>query len=62
MSDNNAAPVKVFLSGRIDSGNASQTEQSINEQLAGKGSVPVVIDATDLAYCFESKNHIRSSE
>lgn len=50
MSDNNAAPVKVFLSGRIDSGNASQTEQSINEQLAGKGSVPVVIDATDLAY------------
>ena len=50
MSDNSMSPVKVSLSGRIDSGNAAQTEQSINEQLAGKGNIPVVIDAADLAY------------
>ena len=44
------SPVKIALSGRIDSGNAAQTEQRINEQLSGKGNIPVVLDAADLAY------------
>ncbi len=45
-----AAPVTVVLSGRIDSANAAETEAAINAQLAGKGDVPVILDATNLEY------------
>lgn len=42
--------VTIVLSGRIDSGNAADTEAAIQAQLAGKGAVGVVLDASDLAY------------
>ena len=43
-------PFTVKLSGRIDSGNAAQTEQAILEQLADYTGKSVVLDAADLAY------------
>ncbi|MBP5662371.1 MAG: ATP-binding protein [Clostridia bacterium] len=42
--------VKIVLTGRIDSGNAAQTEQNILSQLAGKGNVAIRLDASDLTY------------
>lgn len=42
--------VTVLLSGRIDSGNAADTEAAILTELDGKGAVGVVLDASDLAY------------
>ena len=42
--------ITITLSGRIDSGNAQQTEQSILSQLAGKGTVAVILDFGDLEY------------
>ena len=37
MPEMNAAPVTILLAGRIDSGNASQVEAEVRNQLAGKG-------------------------
>lgn len=48
MSTNNI--IKIVLSGRIDSSNAAEAEQKILAQLAGKGSVPVTLDASGLEY------------
>ena len=48
MNENGA--VTIRLTGRIDSGNAQQTEQDIQAQLAGTGAAAVVLDAEDLAY------------
>ena len=42
--------VKISLSGRIDSANAAQAEADIQAQLAGKGKIPVVLDASELEY------------
>ena len=42
--------LKIVISGRIDSSNAAQTETDIQEQLAGKGNVPVTLDAAKLEY------------
>lgn len=42
--------VTIPLRGRIDSSNAAEAEQNIQAQLDGKGAVPVVLDATELAY------------
>jgi len=42
--------VKITLSGRIDSTNAAQAESDIQAQLAGKGEIPVVLDASELEY------------
>ncbi|MBQ1317735.1 MAG: ATP-binding protein [Lachnospiraceae bacterium] len=50
MPEMNAAPVTILLAGRIDSGNASQVEAEVRNQLAGKGKIPVVLDASDLSY------------
>ncbi|MBO4854486.1 MAG: anti-sigma factor antagonist [Oscillospiraceae bacterium] len=51
MKENNYSAVTVRLSGRIDSGNAAQTEQLMLEQLkdSDNGSA-VILDAEDLAY------------
>lgn len=46
----NNTTITVVLSGRIDSANAAQTEADILAQLAGKGSVPVTLDASGLEY------------
>lgn len=50
MNDTNNNTVVIKLAGRIDSGNAAQTEQDILARLAGQGEVAVVIDAADLKY------------
>lgn len=51
MTDDNQKSVTVILSGRIDSGNASETEQNINKQLSGYNSdFTVVFDASNLVY------------
>lgn len=42
--------VKITLSGRVDSGNAPQTEAELFAQLEGKASAAVVIDAEKLEY------------
>ena len=46
----NSKVFTVALSGRIDSANAAQTEQSIMAEIAGKGDADVVLDASDLEY------------
>ena len=40
----------IELTGRIDSGNAPQTEAEILEQLKNNGNEPVILDAADLKY------------
>ncbi len=50
MSEYNNQPITVVLTGRIDSGNAAAAETEILAQLAGKGSVPVRLDASALEY------------
>ena len=45
-----ADPVVIPLSGRIDSHNSAKTEEELLARLAGKGTVPVVLDAQDLEY------------
>ncbi len=47
---NNAETIKIDLVGRIDSTNAAEVENSIMGQLNGKSGLPVVLDASDLAY------------
>ena len=47
-SDNNI--VRIRLNGRIDSGNAGETEDGISKELEGKDDSSVVIDASDLEY------------
>ena len=42
--------VKIPLVGRIDSNNSAEVEKQIQAQLAGKGTVPVEIDAEGLEY------------
>ena len=49
MSENNAF-VRIALTGQVDSNNASQVEQEILAQLEGKGTVPLVLDASALRY------------
>ena len=44
------APLTIELSGRIDSQNAAEREEQMLAQLAGKGDVAVILDATDLEY------------
>ena len=46
----NSNTVNIKLSGRIDSGNAPETEQNILAQLAGKGECALVLDAEELEY------------
>ena len=50
MVDNMKGQLTIILSGRIDSSNAAQTEADIQAQLAGKGDVSVVLDASELEY------------
>ena len=50
MAENNNEQIAIVLSGRIDSTNAAQTESDIMAQLAGKGEVPVTLDASKLEY------------
>ncbi|MBQ9901898.1 MAG: phosphotransferase [Clostridia bacterium] len=45
-----ASTVKIPLVGRIDMSNAAETEKQIQAQLAGKGNVPVELDAEGLEY------------
>ena len=47
---NNSESVKIELKGRIDSNNASLEEERIQRELAGKGQIPVVLDASGLDY------------
>ena len=49
MADN-TEKVTVVLSGRVDSGNAAQTESDILSQLAGKDGADVTLDASGLEY------------
>ena len=44
-----ASIVKIPLVGRIDSNNSAELEKQIQEQLAGKGTVPVELDAEGLS-------------
>ena len=46
----NNSTVTVLLSGRIDSTNAAQIETDLLAQLAGKGDICVVLDASKLEY------------
>ncbi|MBR6916734.1 MAG: anti-sigma factor antagonist [Clostridia bacterium] len=48
--ENNQNVATVKLSGRIDSGNAAEVEQSITEQLSGCTDGTVIIDAEELKY------------
>ena len=50
MAENNKGQVTIVLSGRIDSSNAAETEADILSKLAGKGEVPVTLDASSLEY------------
>ncbi|MBR6472474.1 MAG: ATP-binding protein [Firmicutes bacterium] len=50
MSDTLNNPVTIKLTGRIDSGNSAEVENDILRQLEGKGIVPLILDASDLAY------------
>ena len=50
MNDPNTTAAELVLSGRIDSGNAPETEQLLLAQLEGKDGVPVVLDAGALEY------------
>lgn len=50
MDKKNKGQVTIVLSGRIDSSNAAQTEADILAQLAGKGNIPVTLDASSLEY------------
>jgi len=42
--------IEIALSGRIDSNNAREAEAEITGLTAGRGALPVVLDAADLAY------------
>jgi uncharacterized protein (TIGR02172 family) len=50
MSDKNISPITIALSGRIDSGNAAETEKEINKQLSSSVNAPVILDASNLLY------------
>ena len=43
-------PIRITLSGRVDSNNAAATEEQIRSQLPAGQPVPVIIDAADLEY------------
>ena len=49
-SDNNAAPVTLRLSGRIDSTNAAAVEQYVYEQLGSRTGCPIILDMESLDY------------
>ncbi|MBR4703678.1 MAG: anti-sigma factor antagonist [Oscillospiraceae bacterium] len=42
--------IRIPLTGRIDSNNAPAVEQEIQAELAGKGPLPVILDAEGLEY------------
>ncbi|MBO4422557.1 MAG: ATP-binding protein [Clostridia bacterium] len=48
--DNKKTTVTVYLSGRIDSGNAAAVEADVFAKLAGKGGAGVILDAAELDY------------
>ena len=50
MAETEKNSVTIELSGRIDSGNASDTEQQIQAQLDGAGECAVILDAGKLIY------------
>ena len=50
MQDPNTTAAELILSGRIDSGNAAETEQRLMAELEGKDGVPVILDAGALEY------------
>ena len=50
MAEEKTQAIRIPLIGRIDSGNAAETEEKIQESLAGVGDVPIVLDAQELAY------------
>lgn len=50
MSESNKTLVTINLCGRIDSSNAANTETDIMAQLAGKGDVDIILDASNLEY------------
>lgn len=50
MATNDQATLTISLSGRIDSANAAQTEAALQEQLAGKGNVSLLLNAEKLEY------------
>ncbi|MBQ1390399.1 MAG: anti-sigma factor antagonist, partial [Firmicutes bacterium] len=50
MADKTSEPVRIPLTGRIDSGNAPAVEEQLREALAGKENTPVILDAADLNY------------
>lgn len=50
MTNNDQNKLVVSISGRIDSSNAADKESEILAQLAGKGSVVLVLDASELEY------------
>ena len=50
MADKTSEPVRIPLTGRIDSGNAPTVEEQLREALAGKENTLVILDAADLNY------------
>ena len=42
--------IRINLSGRVDSGNAAQTEEYIQNEIGGRSDAAVVLDAADLSY------------
>ena len=50
MPDSNKTLITINLFGRIDSSNAANTETDIMAQLAGKGDVDIILDASNLEY------------
>lgn len=43
-------PIRIELSGRIDSSNAAAVEKDLMEQVAGKAGTPLILKAEKLAY------------
>ena len=43
-------PIRIELSGRIDSSNAAAVEKDLMEQVAGKAGTPLILKAENLAY------------
>ncbi len=50
MMNSNQEILTIALAGRIDSGNAAQTEADLQARLAGKGNISVILDASELEY------------
>jgi len=50
MTVQTSEPVRIPLTGRIDSGNAPAVEEQLREALAGRENTPVILDAADLNY------------